>query len=118
MSILDLKPICESQAHCIRCRDLLGGRQWRTSLATFYSLPGGVIDFDCPEGKCFNAEPGSERGKAAEPPAILAKCRTCDNFSGQICELQFPKGCCWNTWQKFIQEGVCPMALPKCSSTA
>ena len=118
MSILDLKPICESQVHCGRCRDLVAGRAWRISLGKFYALPGNVIDFDCPQGKPFDAEPGPDRGKAAEPPVLLEKCRACDHFSGQICELQFPKGCCWNTWQKFIQEGVCPMALPKCSSTA
>ena len=107
MSILDLKPICQSHAHCSRCRDLRAGRQWRTSLATFYSLPGGVIDFDCAEGKPFDAEPGPDRGKAAEPPELLAKCRACDKFNGQRCELHFPNGCCYDTWQKFLRLGIC-----------
>ena len=108
MSILDLKPICQSQAHCNRCRDLLGGRQWRTSLGKFYVLPGRVIDFDCPQGKPFDAAPRPDRGKAAEPPALLAKCRACDHFTGERCELRFPKGCCYDSWHKFLQAGICP----------
>lgn len=42
---------CACGIHCRVCRDLDGGRAWRESLAKVFDLPGGVVDFECPNGK-------------------------------------------------------------------
>lgn len=41
-----LKVICFSRTHCVTCRDLDGGRDWRISLSQAYDVPG--VDFPCP----------------------------------------------------------------------
>lgn len=41
---------CRGQNHCPTCRDIEGGREWRESLGKVFKLPGGIVDFECPEG--------------------------------------------------------------------
>ena len=39
----------------------------------------------------------------------LAICRACDEFNGNLCERQFPSGCCTCSWARFLAGGVCPL---------
>ena len=47
---------CYSRAHCVACRDLEGGRAWRTEMARRFRVPGDDVDFDCPEGLPWNVK--------------------------------------------------------------
>jgi hypothetical protein len=48
MKLFVLSGACRTRAHCQTCRDLEGGRTWRTGLEKFYTMPSGGIDFPCP----------------------------------------------------------------------
>ncbi len=56
MKIL-INKICRSQAHCSTCRNFEDGHTWRESLGKVFDLPGGVVDFECPEGFDWGDEP-------------------------------------------------------------
>jgi hypothetical protein len=40
---------CQTRVHCHACRDLNGGRKWRTTLQRLFRLPDDKIDFECPK---------------------------------------------------------------------
>ena len=47
---------CRSRAHCVACRDIEGGRAWRTEMARRFRVPGNEVDFGCPEGLPWNVK--------------------------------------------------------------
>ncbi len=47
---------CRSRAHCVTCRDSEGGRLWRAAMAEQFTVPGGAINFDCPDGLPWNVK--------------------------------------------------------------
>ena len=47
---------CCSRAHCITCRDLEGGRAWRSEMARRFRVPGNAVDFDCPDSLPWNVK--------------------------------------------------------------
>ena len=42
---------CKAGTHCATCRDLEAGRSWRESLTLRFAVPGGAVDFVCPQGR-------------------------------------------------------------------
>jgi hypothetical protein len=42
---------CRLGLHCPVCRDRIGGRAWRESLAAAFELPSDAPDFACPHGR-------------------------------------------------------------------
>ena len=70
------------------CRDLETGRSWRAATAKQFTVPGGVIDFDCPDGLPWNVmesdvpdekRPAEKKpcgcGKKTAPPESLPTTR-------------------------------------------
>jgi hypothetical protein len=55
---------CRSQAHCRTCRDLAGGRRWRTLMARRFAVPGRATDFDCPDGLPWNVKENDVPGES------------------------------------------------------
>ena len=54
---LALQIICEGRQHCATCRDLDGGREWRSDLAKAFTLPPDAPDFACPHGFVWGDAP-------------------------------------------------------------
>jgi len=44
-----------------------------------------------------------------ELPFTKKNCQQCEHYNGNICELEFPNGCCSATWDKFVELGECPL---------
>ena len=72
-------PECASRAHCRTCRDLNGGRAWRTSLAKLFELPkcGVPPDFACPFGAVWGGE--APAAKAPAPAAAESGARVAND---------------------------------------
>lgn len=66
--MLDLKHLCSHRTHCVTCRDLEDGREWRKSLGTAYNLPDNKIDFECPHGIKWDVEWVEPIGVKMAPP--------------------------------------------------
>jgi len=100
---------CRSASHCKTCRGRKAGAGFRAAIAAYFRL--ATSDWDCPHGRPWELE------TSVEPLPLVAgqfeTCRLCDNYNGSVCELRFPDGCCIDTWNRFLQEGDCPMAKPK-----
>lgn len=66
---------------------------------------------NCPDNAPCPEARGVERLVVTEPAAVSNNlmCMECQNFNGNICEIQFPYGACSATWQKFLGTGRCPL---------
>ena len=79
MQLFVLTTHCTSKAHCLTCRNLEGGRNWRESLSRNFELPDGKVDFECPYSIPWNkVEPPAaktvpETAKMATPPSSSTK---------------------------------------------
>ena len=51
---------CRSGVYCRRCRDLARGRAWRTRIAARLAVPGGNIDWECPNGRPWGYVPDDD----------------------------------------------------------
>jgi hypothetical protein len=47
---------CRSHAHCRTCRDRDGGRPWRVMMSQRFTVPGNLLDWECPEGLAWDVE--------------------------------------------------------------
>ena len=104
--------ICSrTNAHCATCRDLTGGRAWRAELGVAVILPADGPDFTCPLGHLWGYVPtvlnGSTPNLAAQR---LAVCRQCEEWNGNLCERQFPRGKCLGGCIKWLSDprSSCP----------
>ena len=73
---------CRDRVHCLTCRDSgRAGRAWRESLAKLFNLPGGEVNFDCPQGIPWNPTP--EQLPEPTTPRRSDRCphMTCANCS-------------------------------------
>jgi len=43
-------PECKSRGHCFVCRDLERGRNFRAMVKRAWTVPGNIVDFECPHG--------------------------------------------------------------------
>jgi hypothetical protein len=71
MQLFVITAHCTSRLHCRVCRNKEGGRIWRQSLAKNFTLPDNNIDFECPYGLQWNAQPP----KPEKPPEDCPDCR-------------------------------------------
>lgn len=39
----------------------------------------------------------------------LEICRNCEEYNGNICEIKYPKGVCYCSWNDFLINGECPL---------
>ncbi len=66
------------------CRDLNGGRSWRTVMAEHFIVPGGVVDFDCPDGLPWDVKENDVPGEirpAEKKPCGCGKKTTSEGHS-------------------------------------
>ena len=42
--------------------------------------------------------------------ANLNICKECENFNGNLCEKEYPTGCCVGCWNDFLNKGSCPLS--------
>jgi hypothetical protein len=104
--------ICSrTNAHCATCRDHEGGRAWRNELATAVILPTVEPDFVCPLGHPWGYVPAALTAAAPDLAAErLIICRQCDEWNGNVCERQFPRGKCLDGYMKWLMDpsNACP----------
>jgi len=101
---------CRSGSHCQTCRAKIAGVTFRMSIASYFAV--GQVDWECPHGRSWGLDCQVE-SLPMVPTRAFEICQECDEFNGSVCELKFPNGCCLCTWDKFLQEGDCPMIEPK-----
>ena len=96
--------ICSrTNAHCATCRNLRDGRPWRAELAAAVLPPSGGLDFACPSGHPWGYVPTALTGGLPDLAAQrLAVCRQCDEWNGNVCERQFPRGKCLGGCMKWL----------------
>jgi hypothetical protein len=112
---------CRSGRHCLTCRSRTTGRSFRSAIAAYFHLPSA--DFPCPHGQPWDLDSPTQplplpvpavrlrQPLRPAPNDLLAWCRACDHFNGNVCELAFPSGCCNTRWGQFLATGACPMLL-------
>jgi len=105
---------CRSGSHCQTCRAKIGGSVFRASIAYYFTV--GQVDWECPHGRPWGLDCQAESLPMVATRSVEI-CRECDEFNGAVCELKFPNGCCICTWNKFLQEGNCPMPIPRWTNT-
>ncbi len=90
---------CQTRVHCVTCRDLEGGREWRESLGKAFKLPKGAPDFECPHSIEWGVdwvEPIGVESKPPTPEQLMARsrCKICNNCESKpTCPLWQGSGC-------------------------
>lgn len=104
--------ICSrTNGHCATCRDRESGRTWRAELASAIVLPAGATDFTCPLGHPWGHVPTAVTAYVSGLiTQRLAICRQCDDWNGNLCEQQFPRGKCLRGCTKWLLDSAstCP----------
>lgn len=97
---------CRLMQLCGPCRERSAeGTAFRESLARAWQVPADAPDFACPRGVAWGLTTlpvSAQRVDVALGRTRLAACRRCDEYNGNVCEIEFRCGACFDTFQRWL----------------